>query len=521
MLSALRSDSAVLNPRMIRYPNWLGAGLLALVGLSLALVWLDLSGYLGQELTFLGAKALIARYGPEPRLQAIGSVFPPVLLYAAAVVGSPLILQALLGAFLVGLLIRQIGNVAVAWPWQWLWTTLIVLHPAFGLMLLRSPSGILTTILLILNMSFLLALTKLDRFKDSSSSVFLLILLGLGLAPLMLTCYEAWFSLPLIVVILGVLFRRETREFKFSVSFVTLLMSLVFIGAWLYLNWLSTGDATYFLNSLDSGLRLPGLESFWQRQGFWGSWLQSLLWIISIVPAYLLVSSGVFANKDQWHSVALVSMLPIVLLVAAFWQGHFLPELSRFGIFLGVLPLILQYAQPSRLWQRSALTVVLVISLLAGGAFLQKNQATPEETLLWQRLTQQVLPSFSSTQQWLDQELEQRQVAKVLSEILQPGQRVLMDDAVNFQIVYLVNDSRCFILPYQFEFGPALQNPAQLVDFVLVSSERSPFIDRDRVLSYWKSLASGEGRSRALAISGFKQVLETPNYQLLKRIAPL
>jgi len=42
-----------------------------------------------------------------------------------------------------------------------------------------------------------------------------------------------------------------------------------------------------------------------------------------------------------------------------------------------------------------------------------------------------------------------------------------MDDAVNFPIIYLVNNSSYFILPYQMNFL-ALQQPDLFTDFILV-----------------------------------------------------
>jgi len=56
-----------------------------------------------------------------------------------------------------------------------------------------------------------------------------------------------------------------------------------------------------------------------------------------------------------------------------------------------------------------------------------------------------------SVQQWVQQKQAQRQIAQVLYEKLYPVNG-LMDDAVNFPIIYLVNDSSYFILPYQNEF---------------------------------------------------------------------
>jgi len=98
--------------------------------------------------------------------------------------------------------------------------------------------------------------------------------------------------------------------------------------------------------------------------------------------------------------------------------------------FLGILPLILQNFP--KLLATLGFTGALVVSLLGSGALLQQNQFIPEETLLWRKLTQQALPSSLSVQEWVQQKQEQRQIAQVLYEKLLPGQRVLMDDAVNF-----------------------------------------------------------------------------------------
>jgi len=51
--------------------------------------------------------------------------------------------------------------------------------------------------------------------------------------------------------------------------------------------------------------------------------------------------------------------------------------------------------------------------------------------------------------------VQQKQGDKLLRCFMKTFTRstVLMDDAVNFPIIYLVNDSSYFILPYQNEFS--------------------------------------------------------------------
>lgn len=496
-------------------PNsWKGlsAGLLALIGLSLILAWLDIRGFSNYDSEFLGSKALQALTGAEPRYRAIVSIFPPLLVYGTLILGSAVTLQVVLGAILIGLLTWQLGKLSVSKTWQRIWTALILLNPAFGFMLLRSPVWVLVTILLIINMALLWTLVK-EKESPYLPSTLVLVLLGLGLAPLMLLRYESWFILPAIALMLALLFPQESWDFKCTAILVTLFMSLVLIVTWLYINWMFTGDAYYFLNSHYSGMRLAETKIFLQQEDLWGSWLHSFIWIIQVVPVYVLVTGWILSQEQGRSLSSLILLLPVIFLVAAFWQGTFIPEISRFGIFFGIFPLMLQKFPPTKLWQRFFLTGALAINLFFCGAFLQQNQFVPEEIVLWRKITQQALPSSISVQQWLQQKQAQRQIAQVLFEKLLPGQRVLMDDAVNFPIIYLVNDASYFILPYQNEFFLALQQPDLLTDFILIPGPQTRGNEQDRILSFWPQLAE-------TTLPGFQEIFGTSHYKLLQRLSP-
>lgn len=496
-------------------PNrWKGlsAGVLALVVLSLILAWLDMVGFSSYDTEFLGAKALQAINGAEPRYRAIVSIFPPLLVYGSSILGSAITLQVVVGAILIGLLVRQIGNSPVPKLWQAVWLSLILLNPAFSLMLLRSPAWVTVTIFLTLQMSLLWTLGK-DKTSPSLPSTLALVLLGLGLAPLMLLRYECWFILPTVGITLAMLFPEETWGFKFTAILVTLFMSVVTIATWMYMNWLFTGDAYYFLNSYYSGMRLAETKVFLQQEDFWSSWVRGFSWIIQAVPAYLLFAGWVVWRNRRWMLSTSILLLPIMFVVAAFWQGTFIPEVSRFGTFLGVLPLILQQFPPTKILQQFVLTVALVLSLFCSISLLQQNQLIPEETILWRQITQQEIPSTLSVQQWRQQKQAQRQIAQVLFEKIIPGQKVLMDDAVNFPIIYLFNDASHFILPYQNEFFLALQQPDLLTDFILIPGPETRGQEQDRILSYWPQL--GE-----TTLPGFQEVFGTSYYKLLQRLNP-
>src|SRR5207247_1412286 len=108
--------------------------------------------------------------------------------------------------------------------------------------------------------------------STSFPRIFALVLVGLGMALLVLLRYESWLLLPLVGVIVGLVFQRESWPFSGAAMLTTLFMSVVAIAAWLYVNWLFTGDAGYFLNSPYSGWRLPGTDMFVQQAGVFASW---------------------------------------------------------------------------------------------------------------------------------------------------------------------------------------------------------------------------------------------------------
>ena len=101
----------------------------------------------------------------------------------------------------------------------------------------------------------------------------------------------------------------------------------------------------------------------------------------------------------------------------------------------------------------------------------------------------------------------------MLFDKLLPGQKVLMDDAVNFPIIYLINDASRFILPYQNEFFLTLQQPDLLTDFILVPGSETRGQEQDRILSYWPQLVE-------TTLPGFQEVFGSSHYKLLQRLNP-
>jgi len=161
---------------------WRDFGIGAVVSITLAsiLIFLDTQNLLGLEFQFIGAKAIIAAQGPDPRLSAIGFAFPPFLIYLTMLMGSPISTQALIGTGLVGFLLWLVRQLPCGWLWRGIILILLIINPAFWVMLMTSPTW--TAVGLFFGLSLLLywhLINPRDRKYPLSVN---LVLLGLTLA---------------------------------------------------------------------------------------------------------------------------------------------------------------------------------------------------------------------------------------------------------------------------------------------------------------------------------------------------
>ncbi len=506
---------------------------------SLVLLGLEW-GWVSLEAQFLGYKGSVAAVGPDPRLSVVGISFPPLLVFGTALLGSSGLLQILLGSLLLLWWWRQLARLPVGVGWRWLWGMLMVVQPSFGLMLLRSPTWIATAGLLGINMALLLSLSRVDKEKkdyvpraagdprtESPISptpemaqrplplTLRLVLLGLCLAPLMVLRWESWWLLPWVALIVVLAFGHESWGFRGTAVLVTGFMSLTLILGWLYVNWLAVGDPWAFTYQPSSGLRLPQLQAWLISAGGWNGLAQAGIWLLAVVPAYLMLGLGTCLSFGSGRWVwGLGWALPLVLVVVSFWQGLFLPELSRFGVFWVLMPLVLGAYLDSKgkggLGRRFSVTALLILSLLSSGYVLDQGSLLPEEQELWQQLRPQTRPTSQPLHPWQAQRQAQRQVGQYLFQHLLPGQRVLTDDALHFEAIFWAGDPRLFVTPHQHEFSSALQRPPEWVDYILVAGPADPLGSADRILQFWPQLTF-EG------LPGFVEVYSSPQARLWNR----
>jgi hypothetical protein len=467
---------------MNSFPNFwrnFGIGTVVSIALTGILIFLDTQNLLSLEFQFIGAKAIIAAQGPDPRLSAIGFAFPPFLIYLTMLLGSPISTQVLIGTGLVGLILWLGSQLPCSRLWRGIILILLVINPAFLIMLMTSPTW--TAVSLFLGLSLLFywhLINPRDRKYPLSVN---LVLLGLTLAPLFLLRYEFWFLLPVFMILSWFCVQGHNLQLKFTLVVVTGFMSFVSIASFLYVNWLISDDPFYFTYAPGNGLRWASLEFLLEQAPGLTALGTSIVWMGRMLPVYYVLCILVFYQiRNFLVARILLIVSPILLLIIMFWQNNFLPQVAIFGAFSILIPVTL--LQPDRVDSKFLWFTVfgLILSIYLAGNSLNRNWVIPDESLVWRQITGQDIPQSGTVFRWRQRQLDQQEISNVLFQRLRPGQKVLLDDAVNFSFIYLLHDSHVFILPHQYEFSVALSQPETQVDYILVRRNTGiqPIVDQ-------------------------------------------
>ncbi|APB34032.1 hypothetical protein GlitD10_1707 [Gloeomargarita lithophora Alchichica-D10] len=465
-------------------PFWRNFLIGAVVSITLAgvLIFLDSQNLLSLEFQFIGAKAIIAAQGPDPRLSAIGYVFPPFLIYLTMLLTSPISTQILLGTGLISFVIWLVSQLQCRWFWRGIILILLLLNPAFLILLMTSPTW--TAISLFLGLSVLLYWHLINPRDQKYPLSVNLVLLGLTLAPLVLLRYEFWFLSPVFMILSWFCIQSDNIQLKFTMILVTSFMSIVSISGFLYVNWLINSDPFYFLDAVGNGLRWPSMEFLLEPAPGLQALGSSLIWLGKMLPIYCLICILVsYRIRDFLVARILLMALPMLVLILLFWQNNFLPQAAIFGAFSILIPVtLLQFSQITPPFY-GLIVITLLLSLMFNGYSLNLNRFTPEESLVWRQMTGQSVPKTGAISRWRQRQLDQQEISDVLFRRLRPEQKVLLDNTVNFSFIYLLQNSHVFILPHQYEFSVALSQPEEVVDYILVRREIGIQPGADKVLN--------------------------------------
>ncbi|OQX11413.1 MAG: hypothetical protein BWK76_19180 [Desulfobulbaceae bacterium A2] len=460
--------SASYSTDPLRRPGWprqyvLPLLLVLLLGLGYALLGSQLfhEGFCAKVMLYLGEKALLAHEGKPPRLENMGFVNPPLPHFFALLLKSPFAATGFVGGAiatsLLLVVLRQYRTGRISLPLLLVLCGYITVSPlSLFLFSQQMPTALLIALLLLIYYHLFMYCRH-----DVSYNLFLF---GLLSAMVFLTEFQAILLIPLFTfsLVSRVIALRPLRSMG---VLMTGLFPVVFISlAWCYLNWIFLGDPFHFISYWRSALEplLSFPENMEQTRTLGGAFFAGLRLCRQNLPLllpYLLLFPWLLCKDGALGcSVTGAILLAPPLLLYIQLATNFV-VLNQFFLLIfvatAVAVRILRHDHCKGALFSRAFTLAMLISFGASCLPPQPQQQA-EEHLFSRLLLGRPSPgNLAHYRQLLAQ--------------LEPDGLILLDDTVNYPLVYLVNDPKRFILPYEYEFDTALSAPHLFARYLVAS----------------------------------------------------
>jgi hypothetical protein len=424
---------------------------------------------------------------PEPRLSELGFVQPPLpsLLASLAVLPRPAAAgtpyaPVRLGAVLLGLtaviflgLTRALG---LAWPWRYLLTAGLVLHPV---PLSLAAAGSPAVLLLPLGLG---AVWCLDQWA-STGSLRPLLIASLLLGAAVLTRYELVLWVGLAAVLVGVVAARAGGYRQAEGTLLAFLLPTFYLGAvWVISCWLIQGDPWYFWRYTFAG---PAPAA--------GNLFPPAVYLALLCCPLLPAASYALLRDGRLSSLPLPAAASLVL------------GLGGLGLAGLATPLLGRLAGDA--W--SQLTPALLVTMAAGYLLAARAVALAQASG-WERqipagilavagiaamllagrvgggLPRGTLEALQGRLAFTDNAQAEPAVAERLRRELGPGKRAVVAGWPGFAVALLEGDlDRMTLLPTS---TPPLQPLAQPADLLLVREDR----EGDLRAAWQRALPAGQ-----------------------------
>jgi hypothetical protein len=415
-------------------------------------------GIIAPNLAFFGEKAALALHGAPPRLVNIGFVYPPLSFVLQLPFGDPLLAQSVIGGILIAAIVDFLIASTIDPVLRTLALLVVVASPVMLYLAVQDYSTLLLCVL------FAASIRYAMRFLRDGYSLHLFVastLLGL-------TFFVDFRCIVLLLAIAPALalplWSKRGPAYSVSIALTVCVPMLFFALAWAYVNWTFLGDPFAFVHGRSSFFRAMtappdilmvagdplatlarDLSVTWQTLPLTLPYFLGFLWLRRAVPAFTVPATVIYAS-------------PVLLLLVALYGGTFRPQISLVAMCLLIVCFGLEAMRPNRWVMGAALALSFVAS--CGALFLspESNERAFANLLVGRPVVDALAPYRDVVAQFASAE------------------RILIDDTSAYQLVYLADDPRRFILPYQYEYASALSNPRAFADTVVVGRRRDDSI---------------------------------------------
>jgi hypothetical protein len=450
-------------------------------------VWLLQRGIIASDLVFFGEKAALALHGAPPRLVNIGFVYPPLSFLLQLPFGDPLLAQAVLGGLLVALVVDVLLTRPVDPVLRPFAIAFVVASPVTLYLATQDYSTLLFCVLLAASVRYAL------HFLHARYSLHLFIastLLGL-------TFFVDFRSFALLVAIAPALalplWRKSGPAYAISIALTVCFPMVFFALAWAYVNWTFLGDPLAFVHGRGSFFRAitappDMLVVAGDPLATLGDVVRLFVTTLPITLPYVVGFAWLRRSAPgfAWPA-ACIYAAPSVLLASALFGGSFRPQVASTAVCLMLVLVALDTMRPQRIVMASALCIAFAASCYAFAVSPDRNERAFAAALTGRSTVDALAPYRAVVAQFGG------------------AQRILIDDTSAYQLVYLADDPRRFILPYQYEYASALSNPRAFAD-VAVVGRRSD----DQLASLYPAAERG-------LLPGFHEVFRNAAFIVFRR----
>ena len=372
---------------------------------------------------FFAEKARLATEGVVPRIENIGFVYPPFVFLPFLLFRDVPISVA----FFSSIISYTIFNL----PKRYILAVLFIFSPPFLYAATQRPDIFLSFTLLALSLRYF------ALYMENAVSVHIFIS-GLFFGMSFFADFRTILLVPYILIS-GIILLRGEKNTKRNVAVLGVFLTPVvaFMFMWMYINWVFTGNPLHFIESPYSYFKtFSPLEG--NPAGFY---LTNLI----LALGYLI---GVIFIK---RNIMPLYLLPPVFLLLSTETGlvdGFMVNAVLFLIFFLVFSDFFRF----NVVLRSVLFLNLILLLPAMYFSPDLNERDFFRAFIGMNVKGNLV-DYKNTSLFLNKN----------------SGDILMDDALNFPVVYFAENIKRYILPYRSDFSVALSAPHLFADWVVVN----------------------------------------------------
>ena len=448
-----------------------------LICMVVILGYYQINGYLFNQnfasatMLYLGEKALLVFKGNPPTTENLGFVYPPIPYFFVLVFRNPFLATAIIGGICLTFFIFYMCR-----------HLFVKRHINFFLLIciifgLTSPLSLylfsqqLPSILIIVLTLF--SFQCLYFYYQTSYSIYPF-LLGLLFALIFFVHFEVAIIIAVWSFPLNIILSKKKQQHNDSLVIVTYFPIIFFICSWFYLNWLFMDNPGYFFYRWTAAFFYEGMDfkRLITDPHYIGSLrfaIKEILYNLPLLLPYVVLLLTLIKSKAKKQMILLlIQLFPLFLFVIDILIKGFLRQTGQHFFMIFIATSIYVFIKLNQLTDHPIAAKLFKAAFFVSLCYSFWSPlylGSSEETLFTR--------AYYGLTNFQNLEDEKRLLGKI-----QDKGKILIDDKANFSLVYLTNDPKRFVLPYEHEFETVAAKPKLFVEYIAFSDD----LNNDEVL---------------------------------------